>query len=102
MDTINQGKGRVQRYFYVVDVETFASPLVIIPNIGGPKDQYFWMKPRKEWREDFIEWLEAPHTVDRDQMKEEELAQKEDESSEKEDGGGSNEDEEEDEEDDDE
>ena len=69
LDTVDTADG-VKRYFYVVDVDTFVSPICVIANLGGPIDEFLWMKARKEWREDFIEWLEAPVGEDRDQMEE--------------------------------
>ena len=63
--------GRVQqRKYYVVDVESFQEPLVVIPNIGGPQTEYLMMRPRSKWSDDFMEWLDAPHTVDKEQMQE--------------------------------
>lgn len=55
------------RKFYIVDVETFKDPIVVIPNIGSI-DQYLLMKPRREWAEDFIAWLEMPHKHDQMEM----------------------------------
>jgi hypothetical protein len=55
------------RKFYVVDVETFMDPLVVIPDIGTP-DQYLMMKPRATWADDFVSWIELPHRHDKIEM----------------------------------
>jgi hypothetical protein len=56
-----------RRRFYVVDVETFKQPLVVIPNVGTKKD-YIMMAPRDTWANQFIEWVLAPHNLDEDEM----------------------------------
>jgi hypothetical protein len=71
----------LQRRFYLVDVETFKDPLCVIPNVGT-KDEYLMMKPRAQWSDDFITWLEMPHKYDKMEMlpdiKEEEEEEEED------------------------
>ena len=57
----------VRRKFYVVDVETFKNPIVVIPNVGTKWD-YIMMEPRDNWPEQFAKWLMAPHVDDRAQM----------------------------------
>lgn len=53
------------RKFYIVDVETFKDPIVVIPDIGSkPKCQYLLMSPRSKWSEDFIDWIKSPHKHD--------------------------------------
>ena len=59
----------VDRRYYVVDVETFSEPLCVIPNIGGPKTEFLMMRPRAKWSEDFIDWLNAPHKLDDEEMR---------------------------------
>ena len=54
----------VERQFYLADVEAFEEPVAVIPNIGGKANEYFIVKNRTEWREDFIEWLEEPIQYD--------------------------------------
>jgi hypothetical protein len=56
-----------RRKFYVVDVDAFMDPLVVIPDIGTP-DQYLMMKPRAEWADDFVSWIELPHKFDKMEM----------------------------------
>ena len=55
------------RKFYVVDVEAFKDPIVVIANVGT-KDQYLLMKPREKWADDFVTWLEMPHKHDKIEM----------------------------------
>ena len=50
--------------FYLADVETFEEPCVVVPNVGGPANCYFWLEPKARWSELFIQWLHAPHTDD--------------------------------------
>jgi hypothetical protein len=58
------------RKFYLVDVETFKSPLVVIPNIGT-KCEYLMMTPRAQWwGPDFTHWIIQPHVIDEAEMKE--------------------------------
>jgi hypothetical protein len=68
--SLNNADGEVlQRKFYLVDVETFKAPLVVIPNIGAtPKCRYLMMTPRSEWSEDFIAWVEMDHNIDNWEM----------------------------------
>ena len=52
------------RTFYLADTEAFLDPACVIPDIGGPPDQYFVVKPRNQWANLFVEWIEEPHTLD--------------------------------------
>ena len=59
----------LRRMFYVVDVETFKQPIVVIPDIGStPKCKYFMMSPRSSWAQDFQAWIEMPHHLDKTEM----------------------------------
>lgn len=74
-----------ERKFYVVDVETIVDPICVIPDVGStPKHCYLQMKPRAEWANDFIAWVEMSHANDKMEMQEEE---QEEESSEEEEEG---------------
>jgi hypothetical protein len=64
---LNKDGSVKERKFYMVDVETFKDPIVVIPNVGT-KAGYLFMKPRAEWSDDFIEWIEMPHTHDKIEM----------------------------------
>jgi hypothetical protein len=67
-----------QRKFYLVEVDTFKRPLVVIPNIGT-KCEFLMMNPKSQWAEDFKSWLDAPHTVDEEQMRSPEVSEEEEE-----------------------
>jgi hypothetical protein len=56
-----------RRKFYLVDVETFKDPLVVIPNIGT-KCEFLMMTPRDQWRGDFQKWINAVHKDDEEEM----------------------------------
>lgn len=59
----------LRRKFYLVHVDCFQQPIVVIPDIGStPACQYLMMKPRKSWSNDFIAWLEMPHKWDKIEM----------------------------------
>jgi len=49
------------RIFYLADVEAIVGPCCVIPDIGGPANRYFQVKPRSEWPEIFTKWLQSPH-----------------------------------------
>ena len=57
------------RRFYLVDVETFKRPLVVIPNIGT-KREYLMMTARAQWGPDFAHWILQPHIIDEIEMNE--------------------------------
>ena len=58
VETMVNGK-TVRRKYYLADVDAFIEPLVVVPNIGSkPDNQYFEVKPRQKWAEEFEEWLE--------------------------------------------
>ena len=44
--------------FYMVDVESFVRPLVVVPDVGGATNEYFVMRERAKWACDFERWLE--------------------------------------------
>jgi len=46
-----------KRRFYLADVEAIVSPAVVIPDIGGKPNHYWWVHPPKDWGELFIDWL---------------------------------------------
>ena len=50
--------------FYLANVEAFEEPCVVVPNVGGPKNCYFWLEPKSRWSELFVKWLRAPHADD--------------------------------------
>ena len=50
--------------FYLADVDTFEEPCVVVPNVGGPNNSYFWLEPKARWAELFVQWLRSPHKDD--------------------------------------
>jgi hypothetical protein len=58
-----------ERQFFIVDVECFTKPLVVIANVGT-KMEYLMMTPRDEWSLDFIRWIEASHLYEQQEMTE--------------------------------
>ena len=91
------GTVRRRRKFYLVDVEAFKQPLVVIVNIGTT-DRYLMMKPRFEWSKDFVGFIESKRELDEAEMREEVVAEEEeDEEDVEEEDGGEGDDEEEDE-----
>ena len=59
------GDGYVQqRTFYLADTEAFEDPCCVVPDIGGPSNRYFVVKPRNQWAQEFIKWVEDPHRLD--------------------------------------
>ena len=52
------------RKFYLANTEAIVGPCCVVPNIGGAKNAYFQVKPRREWSNLFVEWLRAPHEAD--------------------------------------
>ena len=78
--TLSEDGDVVDRKFYVVDVESFVRPIVVIPDIGAvPKCQYLMMAPRSQWAEDFVEWIKVPYGVDEEEMMAAEEPDEEDE-----------------------
>ena len=52
---------------YLADVESIVEPVAVVPDIGGPCNDYFVVKNWSQWREQFKEWLECnpkDYTVD--------------------------------------
>ena len=37
----------------------------MIPDIGGPANRYFVVKPRNSWAEQFVKWVDEPHKDDK-------------------------------------
>lgn len=46
--------------FYLADVSAFDRSTIVLPNIGGPNNAYFWLKSRQEWAKLFSDWLKEP------------------------------------------
>jgi hypothetical protein len=57
--------GGWRRVFYLVDVEAFMKPCVVVPDIGGRTgNEFFVVKQRADWAEEYKEWLNDPHEDD--------------------------------------
>ena len=61
---LDEGGLVVKRKFYLADTEAFAEPCCVVPDIGGPQNRHFQVKPRSEWKNLFIRWVMAPHNRD--------------------------------------
>jgi hypothetical protein len=53
-----------QLMFYLVPVEAFVEPTVVVPNIGGKNNSYMWLKARHTWRDLFVGWLHEPYHME--------------------------------------
>ena len=78
--------GAVTRLSYwLVDVESFAATITVVPDIGGAPNAYLLVKSREEWREAFEEWLmnddEPDVTVSDDESSDDDYSLGEDSSS---------------------
>jgi hypothetical protein len=98
-EQLSPGGEVLVRRFYLVDVETFEKPIVVIPNIGAiPKCKLLLMTPKAEWADCFIQFIMLPRADDEAQMaatddKQEQVEQVEQEEEEEEDGTTGEEDE---------
>ena len=52
------------REFFLADTEAFVKPCAVVPDIGGPPNQYFMVKSRDDWHNEFISWVERSHKDD--------------------------------------
>ena len=58
--------GKVKnRTFYLADTEAFVGPCCAVPDIGGPTNRYFVVKPRNEWADAFLKWVKDEHNIDK-------------------------------------
>ena len=56
-----------KRAFYLANVEAFVRTCIVIPDVGvegDPTNEYFEVKPRSLWANEFIGWLRRPHDED--------------------------------------
>ena len=53
-----------QRAFFLANVEAFVKTCIVIPDVGGPANAHFEVKPRYLWANEFIGWLRRPHEED--------------------------------------
>ena len=56
-------EGNIKRKFYLVDVESFHEPTVVIPDIGNENPAAMLrLRPKYEWSDQFVTWLGSEHT----------------------------------------
>lgn len=53
------------RTFYLADTEAFLDPACVIPNLGGKSNEYFVVKPRNQWADCFVKWVQEEHILDK-------------------------------------
>ena len=46
--------------YYLAEVEAFVGPAVVVPDIGGPNNSFFWLRSRDQWAKLFETWLSQP------------------------------------------
>ena len=58
-------EGNIKRKFYMVDVDSFAAPACVIPNMGHDNPAaLLCLVPKHEWPDQFSEWLGEEHSRD--------------------------------------
>ena len=62
--TDEDGKRTTIRKFYLADCEAFHGPCSVVPDIGGERNAYLQVKPRREWASIFTDWVKEPHSQD--------------------------------------
>ena len=61
---INKDGQVSKRTFYLADTGAFVGPCCVIPDIGGPPNRHFRVRPREEWVKCFTKWINEPHDLD--------------------------------------
>ena len=56
--------GIVTRTFYLADTEAIVDPACVIPDLGGPPNRYFVVRPRNDWANEFRKWVDDPSRLD--------------------------------------
>lgn len=69
---VTQSLDPLRRQFYLVDVDSFAAPACVVPDMGGDPDAFLRMQPMTRWLELYSNWLRSPHENIRDILPEEE------------------------------
>jgi hypothetical protein len=59
-----EASGVTGRTFFLAETDAIVRPCAMIPDIGGPQNRYFMVKPRPDWVKEFIAWLNRPHHED--------------------------------------
>ena len=68
-------------HFYLADVEAILEPMAVIPDLGGNSNAYLQVKPREQWKNDFMNFLERDLNIEEEMSTEEEEDSTEGESS---------------------
>ena len=62
---VDDDTGKIsKRRFYLAPVDSIVKPLCVIPDVGPELSRYYAVKPQGEWADEFVKWLEAPHSHD--------------------------------------
>ncbi len=64
---LDEKTGKIlDRDFYLANTTTFVRPCVVIADVGetGMRNRYFHVLPRADWANEFVKWIERPHTED--------------------------------------
>ena len=57
-DLVVDEEGNVKKQLCLADTRAFVAPVCVVPDLGGPPNQYFALETRSAWAEFFIEWLD--------------------------------------------
>ena len=61
----NEEDGKLpKRMFHLADTEAIQGTCIVVPDVGGPQNAYFEVKPRDGWAKVFLDWLKRPHKDD--------------------------------------
>jgi hypothetical protein len=52
------------RTFYLADADAFLDPACVVPDLGGPTNRYFVVRPRNQWSSKFVKWIQDEHSKD--------------------------------------
>ena len=61
-DTLDKSGSSLK--FFLANVEAFARPAAIMPDIGRLEMACFVVEQRSKWKNDFAQWLQQPHKLD--------------------------------------
>ena len=64
VEDITDGRRVAKLRFHLADVEAIQDTCIVVPDIGGPPNAYFWIVSPDEWANIFKRWLDAPHKDD--------------------------------------
>jgi hypothetical protein len=55
----------IGRKLCLADIKSRVGPCTMVPDVGGLNNVYFQVKPRQEWAEAFVAWVEQKHYDDK-------------------------------------